>query len=162
MSKTSEKIQSLDSLRETRRLLRMQNKSLVFTNGCFDLLHVGHVRYLEASRSLGDFLVVAVNSDSSVSRIKGPSRPITPQAWRAEVIAALEFVDAVIIFEEETPLKLIDVLEPDVLVKGSDWEPDAIVGREKVEAYGGRVVRMPLVEGISTSSLLARICREIS
>jgi rfaE bifunctional protein nucleotidyltransferase chain/domain len=162
MSKTSEKIQSLDSLRETRRLLRMQNKALVFTNGCFDLLHVGHVRYLEASRSLGDFLVVAVNSDSSVSRIKGPSRPITPQAWRAEVIAALEFVDAVIIFEEETPLKLIDVLEPDVLVKGSDWEPDAIVGREKVEAYGGRVVRMPLVEGISTSSLLARICREIS
>jgi D-beta-D-heptose 7-phosphate kinase/D-beta-D-heptose 1-phosphate adenosyltransferase len=160
MSKTSKKIRSLDEVREIRQSLRDQGKSLVFTNGCFDLLHVGHVRYLEAAAELGDFLVVAVNSDSSIRAIKGPTRPILPHGGRAEVVAALEFVDAVIIFEDETPLVLIKTLEPDVLVKGSDWELGAIVGRQEVESYGGRVVRIPLIEGISTSSLLSKICGE--
>jgi rfaE bifunctional protein nucleotidyltransferase chain/domain len=160
MTKTAEKIRSLHEVKQLRIILREQGKSLVFTNGCFDLMHVGHVRYLEAAAGLGDFLVVAVNSDSSVQAIKGPSRPLNPERWRAEVVAALEFVDAVIIFAEETPLALIKALEPDVLVKGSDWELEEIVGRREVEATGGRVVRIPLVEGVSTSFLIQKIQAE--
>jgi D-beta-D-heptose 7-phosphate kinase/D-beta-D-heptose 1-phosphate adenosyltransferase len=160
MAKTAEKIRSLHEIKQIRISLREQGKSLVFTNGCFDLMHVGHVRYLEAAAGLGDFLLVAVNSDSSVRTLKGPSRPLNPEIWRAEVVAALEFVDAVIIFVEETPLALIKALEPDVLVKGSDWALEEIVGRREVESSGGRVVRIPLVEGVSTSSLIERIQAE--
>jgi len=160
MAKTPEKIRSFHEIKQIRTSLRNQGKFLVFTNGCFDLMHVGHVRYLEAAAGLGDFLLVAVNSDSSARSLKGPSRPLNPEIWRAEVVAGLEFVDAVIIFAEETPLELIKALEPDVLVKGSDWELEEIVGRREVESTGGRVVRIPLVEGVSTSSLIERIQAE--
>lgn len=140
------------SLRETR-------KTIVFTNGVFDLLHVGHLRYLRHARALGDALVVGVNSDRSVRANKGPSRPVTPQDERAEILAALDCVDGVVIFDEQTPYDLIAALQPDVLVKGADWANDAIVGRDLVEARGGRVVRVPIEAGHSTSALLERIRR---
>jgi D-beta-D-heptose 7-phosphate kinase/D-beta-D-heptose 1-phosphate adenosyltransferase len=138
--------------------LRALQKTIVFTNGVFDILHPGHVRYLAAARALGDALVVGVNSDRSARlQGKGGDRPVTPEAERAEVLAALASVDAVVVFDEETPLAIVSALEPDVLVKGADWGPDNIVGREVVEARGGRVVRMPLAEGHSTTALLERI-----
>lgn len=130
---------------------------IVFTNGCFDLLHAGHVRYLNQARSLGDILVVGLNSDASVRRLKGPGRPVTPEAERGEILAALSAVDAVAVFGEDTPLSLIRVALPDVLVKGGDWALDAIVGRELVEGRGGRVVTIPVVPGRSTSGLLDRL-----
>ncbi len=130
---------------------------VVFTNGCFDLLHAGHVRYLNQARSLGDILVVGLNSDASVRRLKGPGRPVTPEAERGEILAALSAVDAVAVFGEDTPLSLIRVALPDVLVKGGDWALDAIVGRELVEGRGGRVVTIPVVPGRSTSGLLDRL-----
>lgn len=132
-------------------------KRLVFTNGCFDLLHPGHIRGLEQARALGDALVVAINSDSSVRELKGPGRPILPELERAEILAALECVDGVVIFEELTPRKIITALLPDVLVKGGDWPGNQIVGREEVEAAGGRVVSVPVVEGYSTTAILARM-----
>jgi D-glycero-beta-D-manno-heptose 1-phosphate adenylyltransferase len=137
--------------------LRAAGKSIVFTNGVFDLLHPGHVRYLQHARRLGDALVVAVNSDRSVRANKGPDRPITPEAERAEILAALASVDAVVIFDEDTPYEVIAALQPDVLVKGADWADDAIVGREVVEARGGRVVRVAVEEGYSTRSIVGRI-----
>jgi rfaE bifunctional protein nucleotidyltransferase chain/domain len=137
--------------------LRAEGKRIVFTNGVFDLLHVGHLRYLQQARSLGDALIVGVNSDRSVRAIKGPARPITRDAERAEVLAALTCVDGVVIFDEDTPYELIAALQPDVLVKGADWAEDAIVGRDIVEAHGGRVVRMPLEPGHSTSAIVAKI-----
>jgi D-glycero-beta-D-manno-heptose 1-phosphate adenylyltransferase len=137
--------------------LRTAGKSIVFTNGVYDLLHPGHVRYLRAARALGHALIVGVNSDRSVRANKGPTRPINPEAERAEVIAALECVEAAVIFDEDTPQEIISRLQPDVLVKGADWAEDAIVGRDVVEARGGRVVRMPVVQGFSTTELLARI-----
>jgi D-beta-D-heptose 7-phosphate kinase/D-beta-D-heptose 1-phosphate adenosyltransferase len=137
--------------------LRSERKTIVFTNGVFDLLHVGHLRYLQQARALGDALIVGINSDRSVRANKGPSRPVTPQDERAEILAALACVDAVVVFDEETPLALIASLQPDVLVKGADWATDAIVGRDVVEARGGRVVRVPIEAGHSTSALLARI-----
>ena len=137
--------------------LRASGKSIVFTNGVYDLLHPGHVRYLQAARALGDALVVGVNSDRSVRANKGPSRPINPEAERAEVIAAMDCVDAAVIFDEDTPHEIISRLQPDVLVKGADWAEDAIVGRDVVEARGGRVVRMPIERGFSTTDLLAKI-----
>jgi D-glycero-beta-D-manno-heptose 1-phosphate adenylyltransferase len=137
--------------------LRDQRKTIVFTNGVFDLLHVGHLRYLQHARALGDALIVGINSDRSVRAIKGPSRPVTPQTERAEILAALECVDAVVIFDEETPHEVIAALQPDVLVKGADWAADAIVGRDIVEAHGGRVVRVPIEPGHSTSAILERI-----
>ena len=137
--------------------LRAEGRSVVFTNGVYDLLHPGHVRYLQAARALGDALIVGVNSDRSVRANKGPSRPINPEAERAEVIAALECVDAAIVFDEDTPHEIISRLQPDVLVKGADWAEDAIVGRDVVEARGGRVVRMPIEQGFSTTDLIARI-----
>jgi D-glycero-beta-D-manno-heptose 1-phosphate adenylyltransferase len=137
--------------------LRAAGKSIVFTNGVFDLLHPGHVRYLQHARRLGDALVVAVNSDRSVRAVKGPDRPITPEAERAEILAALASVDAVVIFDEDTPYEVIAALQPDVLVKGADWADDAIVGREVVEARGGRVVRVAVEEGYSTRSIVGRI-----
>jgi len=137
--------------------LRASGKSIVFTNGVYDLLHPGHVRYLKAARALGDALVVGVNSDRSVRANKGPSRPINPEAERAEVIAAMDCVDAAVIFDEDTPHEIISRLQPDVLVKGADWAEDAIVGRDVVEARGGRVVRMPIEQGFSTTDLIAKI-----
>jgi rfaE bifunctional protein nucleotidyltransferase chain/domain len=137
--------------------LRDQGKTVVFTNGVFDLLHVGHLRYLQQARALGDALIVGINSDRSVRAIKGPSRPVTPEHERAEILAALECVDAVVVFDEETPHDLIAALLPDVLVKGADWAADAIVGRDIVEARGGRVVRVPIEPGHSTSAILERI-----
>lgn len=139
---------------------RRSGKRVVFTNGCFDLLHVGHVRYLADARAAGDFLVVGVNADASVRRLaKGPERPLVPQAARAEVLAALGAVDLVTIFEEDTPADIIAALLPDVLVKGADWAPDQVVGREVVEANGGRVLLVPVVEGFSTTSLVERLRR---
>jgi D-beta-D-heptose 7-phosphate kinase/D-beta-D-heptose 1-phosphate adenosyltransferase len=132
-------------------------RRVVFTNGVFDLLHPGHVRYLQQARALGDLLVVAINTDRSVRANKGPERPITPEGERAEVLAALECVDGVTIFDEETPFDIIAALQPDVLVKGADWAADAIVGRDIVEARGGRVVRMPVEQGHSTTSIIAKI-----
>jgi len=130
---------------------------VVFTNGVFDLLHPGHVRYLQEARALGEVLIVGLNYDRSVRANKGPERPITPERERAEILLALECVDAVAIFDEDTPAEIIKHVEPDVLVKGADWGPENIVGRETVEARGGRVVRMPLSEGYSTTELLRRV-----
>ena len=130
---------------------------VVFTNGCFDLLHLGHVRYLEAARALGDVLVVGLNDDDSVRRQKGPGRPVLRLAERAEVLAALAAVDHVVAFSEDTPLRLIETLEPDVLVKGADWGPEEIVGRDVVLGRGGRVERIDLVPGVSTTELIRRI-----
>ncbi len=137
--------------------LRRAGKSVVFTNGVYDLLHPGHVRYLQAARALGDALIVGVNSDRSVRANKGPARPINPEAERAEVIAALDCVDAAVVFDEDTPHEIINRLQPDVLVKGADWAEDAIVGRDVVEARGGKVVRMPIEPGFSTTTLIDRI-----
>ena len=132
-------------------------RRVVFTNGCFDLLHPGHIRTLEAARSLGDLLVVGVNSDRGVRSLKGESRPVIPEAERAEVLAALAAVDFVVLFDEDTPRELIARLRPDVLAKGADWDAGDVVGREEVEAAGGRVVSVPLEPGYSTSGLLEAI-----
>ena len=137
--------------------LRRAGKTVVFTNGVFDLLHPGHVRYLKHARSLGDVLVVGVNSDRSVRANKGPSRPNTPEAERAELLAALACVDAVAIFDDETPAEIIKKIQPDVLVKGADWAADAIVGRDTVEARGGKVVRVEIEQGWSTSSIIDKV-----
>ena len=130
---------------------------IVFTNGCFDLLHPGHVRYLAAARDLGDVLVVGLNDDASVRRLKGPDRPVLRDAERAEVLAALAAVDHLILFAEDTPRNLIAAIRPDVLVKGADWAPGDIVGADEVTAAGGRVERIDLVPGVSTSDLIRRI-----
>ena len=135
---------------------RGNGRRVVFTNGVFDILHPGHLRYLQAARAEGDALIVAVNSDRSVRANKGTSRPVNPEQERAEVLAALACVDAVVIFDEETPAEIIRRLEPDVLVKGADWPADQIVGRDTVEARGGRVVRVAVEEGFSTSAIIAR------
>jgi D-glycero-beta-D-manno-heptose 1-phosphate adenylyltransferase len=141
------------------RRQRARGTTIVFTNGVFDLLHPGHVRYLQQARALGGALIVGVNSDRSVRAIKGPSRPITPESERAELVAALACVDAAVVFDEDTPQQLIAALQPDVLVKGADWAQDAIVGRDIVEARGGRVVRVPLEAGYATSAIIDRIRR---
>ncbi len=141
--------------------LRAAGKQIVFTNGVFDLLHIGHVRYLQHARGLGNALIVGVNSDRSVRANKGPGRPITPAAERAEVLEALECVDGVVVFDEETPHDLIAALQPDVLVKGDDWAGPAIVGRDIVEGRGGRVVRVPIEPGHSTSAILRKIRRPL-
>jgi rfaE bifunctional protein nucleotidyltransferase chain/domain len=138
---------------------RGAGQTIVFTNGVFDLLHPGHVRYLEVARSLGDALIVGLNGDASVRRNKGPSRPITPEPERAEMLAALASVDAVVIFDEDTPADIIMALQPDILVKGADWAADQIVGRDTVEARGGRVVRVPVEQGYSTTTILERVMR---
>ena len=139
------------------RELRAQGKRIVFTNGVFDILHPGHVRYLQQARDLGDALIVGLNADASVRRNKGPKRPINPQEERAEILEALQSVDAVVLFEQDTPAEIIAAIQPDVLVKGADWAADAIVGRETVEARGGRVVRMPVEKGFSTTEIVERI-----
>lgn len=130
---------------------------VVITNGVFDLLHPGHVRYLQEARRFGDVLIIGINSDRSVRAIKGPTRPLNPDHERAEVLSSLACVDAVVLFDEETPHRLIETIQPDVLVKGSDWGPDEIVGRDVVEARGGRVVRIDLSQGFSTTELIRRV-----
>jgi rfaE bifunctional protein nucleotidyltransferase chain/domain len=137
--------------------VRANGGRVVFTNGVFDLLHPGHVRYLSDARALGDALIVGVNSDRSVRTNKGPGRPITPEVERAELLASLRSVDAVTVFDEDTPHALITAVQPDVLVKGADWGPDNIVGREVVEARGGTVVRVALAEGFSSTRLIDRV-----
>jgi len=143
-------------LRERQRL-RAAGKRLVFTNGVFDLLHVGHVRYLAEARSLGDALIVAINSDRAVRELKGPDRPIFDESERAEILAALRFVDYVTVFDNISPRSLIAELLPDVLVKGGDYQLDQIHGREEVEAAGGSVISLPFVEGASTSQIISRM-----
>lgn len=142
--------------------LRASAKTVVFTNGVFDLLHPGHVRYLQQARALGDALIVGVNSDRSVRANKGAGRPITPEAERVEILEGLTCVEGVVIFDEDTPHQLIVALAPDVLVKGADWAEDAIVGRDLVEARGGRVVRVPVEQGYSTTSIVDKIRRSSS
>src|SRR5258706_8875077 len=154
-----EKILSQDELLGLRQTLRAAGKTLVFTNGVFDLLHVGHVRYLAAARALGDALVVAVNSDRTVRELKGEGRPVINENERAEILAALRQVDYVTIFDELSPRTLIASLLPDVLVKGGDYTLDQIHGREEVEASGGQVVSIPFVEGASTTALLEKMKR---
>ncbi len=151
------KIMTLSAL--TRRVARARRtgKVIIFTNGCFDLLHIGHVRSLEQARSLGDRLVVAINLDASVRRAKGPDRPILPASVRMELVAALGCVDWVVGFRADTPIKLIQKLRPDVLAKGGEWTLDAIVGREEVESWGGRIVRLSVIPGARTSDLIENI-----
>ena len=153
----SGKIVSIESLRETRQRLRDEGRKLVFTNGCFDILHVGHVRYLAKARELGDALLVAINSDRSVRELKGAGRPIMNEEERAEMLAALSAVDYVTIFDDLSPRTLIAEILPDVLVKGGDYGLDEIHGRAETEAAGGRVMALPFVEGASTSSIIDRI-----
>jgi rfaE bifunctional protein nucleotidyltransferase chain/domain len=141
--------------REVKKV-QARGRKVVFTNGCFDLLHVGHVRYLQAARRLGDALVIAVNSDTSVRRIKGPERPINSERHRLEVLAALECVTWLCLFGEETPLRLIRKIGPDILVKGGDWPVEKVVGRDVVTERGGRVLTIPLVRGVSTTELIRK------
>ena len=136
---------------------KRNGRRVVFTNGCFDLLHPGHIQSLEQARALGDALIVGINGDASVRELKGPGRPILPELERAEILAALECVDAVVIFHEVTPRETIAALLPDVLVKGGDWAGDRIIGREEVETGGGRVVSVPVVPGYSTTAILAKM-----
>ncbi len=149
-----QKILPLEAAIEKARALKRQGKRVVFTNGCFDLLHPGHARYLAEARKLGDVLVVAVNSDRSVRSLKGPGRPLIPEAERAETLAALACVDYVVVFDDLTPRAVIARMLPQVLVKGGDWGLEEIVGRKEVEAAGGKVVSIPVVPGYSTSSMI--------
>lgn len=151
------KLKTLEQLVAIRHDLGRQGQRVVFTNGCFDLLHRGHVRYLDQAKTLGDVLIVALNSDSSVRTLKGPDRPVMSHEERAELLAALATVDYVLIFEELDPERVIRALEPDVLVKGGDWPVDQVIGREIVESRGGKIHTVPYVEGASSSELLRRI-----
>jgi rfaE bifunctional protein nucleotidyltransferase chain/domain len=160
MTPARQKCKNRRELKQIIRNLKAQGQRVVFTNGCFDLLHPGHVRYLERARSEGDLLVVALNSDASVRRIKGDKRPVMAEQERAEVVAALACVDFVTLFEEETPKEIIDELIPNVLVKGGDWPIDQIVGRDTVEANQGRVLSLPFETGYSTSAIIERILKK--
>jgi D-beta-D-heptose 7-phosphate kinase/D-beta-D-heptose 1-phosphate adenosyltransferase len=151
------RIDSLETISEQVRKLRAAGKKVVFTNGCFDILHAGHIDLLRQARALGDALVVAINTDGSVIRMKGPSRPILAAEERAELLAGLEMVDYVCTFDEDTPLEAILKIHPDVLVKGADWGLDGIVGRAEVEGWGGKVVAVPLLEGKSTTGIVERV-----
>jgi rfaE bifunctional protein nucleotidyltransferase chain/domain len=148
---------SIDAAARFAEQVHARGGTVVFTNGVFDLLHPGHVRYLQDARRLGDALLVGLNSDRSVRANKGPERPITLETERAEILLALACVDGVAIFDEDTPAEIVRRIQPDVLVKGADWGPDNIVGRDTVEARGGRVVRIPLSEGYSTTELVRRV-----
>jgi D-beta-D-heptose 7-phosphate kinase/D-beta-D-heptose 1-phosphate adenosyltransferase len=157
-----EKILTLERAFEVVEDLKRRGKRVVFTNGCFDLLHPGHTRYLAEARKLGDVLIVAVNSDRSVRALKGTERAIQPEAERAEILAALKVVDYVTIFDDLTPQAVIARMLPQVLVKGGDWRPDAIVGRREVEAAGGQVFSIPVVEGFSTSSIIQAALKAVT
>lgn len=152
-----EKIKKLSELKENLKNLRKKKKKIVFTNGCFDLLHLGHIRYLKKAKEKGDILVVGLNSDSSVRKLKGAGRPLVPEKERAEILSALEFVDYVTIFSEETPANLIREIKPNVLVKGGDYSLNEIVGKDYVNSYGGKVVTVSLVKGKSTTNLIKKI-----
>lgn len=152
-----QKIQTPEALTQTLAEWRARGQRVVFTNGCFDLLHYGHLHYLAAARDLADRLVVGLNSAASVSRLKGPNRPINDELTRTHLLAALEVVDAVIVFEEDTPLELIKIVQPEILVKGGDWKPEQIVGSELVLARGGQVLSLPFVEGYSTTNIERKI-----
>ena len=154
------KIKTVEELQPLLAILRAAGKKIVFTNGCFDLIHTGHTRYLAQARTFGDVLVVAVNSDASVRTIKDKKRPITAQAERAETLAALEAVDYVVIFDEADPGRIIAELQPDVLVKGGDWPVEKIIGRDIVEARGGTVINVPYIEGSSTTGIIERIVKK--
>lgn len=151
------KIKTLSSLVLALKTFKKKNKKIVFTNGCFDLLHVGHVSYLEKAKSLGDILVIGLNSDSSVKSLKGKKRPVVSQKDRAKVLSALTFVDFVVIFSSLTPINLIKAIQPDVLVKGGDWKVKDIVGYDIVKSCGGKVKSLPYIKGFSTKGLLSRI-----
>lgn len=148
---------TLDDVARAGERWRAAGRQVAMTNGCFDVLHAGHLRLIESARTEADLLLVAINSDASVRRLKGPGRPVIPESERAEVLLALEAVDAVAVYDDETPLRVVEALRPHVLAKGADWPLDQIVGRAEVEAVGGRVVRIPLVEGRSTTAILERI-----
>ncbi len=146
-----------EALKERLDKLHQAGQTIVFTNGCFDILHVGHVRYLREAKKLGNVLVLALNSDASVRAIKGEKRPLVPEDERADIMAALESIDYVILFDDPTPQGLIEYLQPDILVKGGDWAEEAIVGADFVKAAGGRVVTIPLTEGRSTTNIVEKI-----
>ncbi|MDD4848130.1 MAG: D-glycero-beta-D-manno-heptose 1-phosphate adenylyltransferase [Bacteroidales bacterium] len=152
-----QKILSSNSLSTTLEKWRNRQQKIVFTNGCFDILHVGHVEYVAQAKEKGDVLIVGLNSDDSVRRLKGESRPINPQKARAELLAALFFVDAVVIFEEDTPYNLIKIVQPDVLIKGADYQPETVVGYDIVTAKGGKVETIALIEGYSTTNIVHKI-----
>jgi len=154
-----EKIKGREELHRIIKDLKAKGKKIVFTNGCFDLLHVGHIRYLEKARSLGDILIAGVNTDRSVQSLKGPERPILPEEERTEILSGLWCVDYVTLFDESTPLELITSLQPHVLVKGGDWAKETTVGREVVEESGGEVVIIPSVEGASSSNIIETILK---
>ena len=153
------KIKSLAAIKKIAANLKNQGRKIVFTNGCFDLLHVGHVRYLQKAKKLGDVLIVGLNTDHSVKLIKGKNRPIISQKERAEVLASLGCVDYVVLFNEPDPLKIIKAIQPDILVKGADWDKNQIVGREIVEKAGGKVVRISLVPGASSTKIIEKIIK---
>ncbi len=150
----------ISTLSTSVNTLKQAGKRIVFTNGCFDIIHVGHVRYLKEARNLGDVLIVGVNSDESVKTIKGQNRPIVPQEERAEVLLALRCVDFVVIFNEPDPYNTIAAVKPDVLVKGGDWGIDQIIGRDIVESYGGKVCTIPFIEGASSTNIIENIIRK--
>ncbi len=154
---SKDKIVSLPKLKALASKLKAKKKKIVFTNGCFDLIHVGHIKYLEKAKALGDILIVGINSDSSMRKIKGPGRPIIEQSDRALVIAGLESVDYACIFNETSPHKLIKAIGPNVLVKGADWELNKIVGANFVKSYGGKTTTIPFIKGRSTSGIIRRI-----
>ena len=153
------KILTWEELKKAVEHNRGEGKKIAFTNGCFDILHAGHVQYLREARKTGDLLILGLNSDTSVRAIKGEKRPLIPQVERAEVVASLTAVDYVTVFDETTPLRLIEYLQPDCLVKGGDWQEDAVVGGDLVRSWGGKVVIVPLTEGISTTNIVDKILR---
>jgi D-beta-D-heptose 7-phosphate kinase/D-beta-D-heptose 1-phosphate adenosyltransferase len=155
----NKKIKNLSQMKAIVARLKTRGQKVVFTNGCFDILHVGHVRYLNKAKNQGDVLIIALNTDRSVKTIKGEKRPVVPEKERAEVLAALECVDYVVLFDDPDPSRLIEALQPDVLVKGADWPRSQIIGREIVEKIGGRVVRVPLVAGASSTGVIERIIK---
>ncbi|MDD5108969.1 MAG: D-glycero-beta-D-manno-heptose 1-phosphate adenylyltransferase [Candidatus Omnitrophica bacterium] len=156
------KINSLSALKRKISGLKRKGKRIVFTNGCFDILHFGHIKYLQDAKNKGDYLVVAVNSDSSIKKIKAKNRPVIGQNDRLKTIAALASVDFVVLFNEDNPLKLIKALKPDILIKGADWDKSKIVGADFVDSYGGKVLTVNLVKGRSTSALIEKIVRNFS
>jgi D-beta-D-heptose 7-phosphate kinase/D-beta-D-heptose 1-phosphate adenosyltransferase len=152
-----DKIKSLEELLSLRKSWKKQGKKVVFTNGCFDLLHLGHIKLFKYAKELGDILIVGVNSDSSIKKIKGFKKPIFPLNERLEILEAIEFIDYLTVFEEETPQKLIACLLPDILVKGGDWKPGQVVGKKEVEQAGGKVVIFPYIKGHSSSNIIEKI-----
>jgi len=157
LQKIQSKILSLDELKRALSVYRLKSKKIVFTNGVFDILHLGHIDYLAKAADEGDALIVGINTDASTRRLKGPNRPINPQEQRATVLASLHFVDAVVLFDEDTPYNLINIVQPDILIKGSDYKPDEIVGSDIVLKRGGQVKTVDLVEGYSTTLIEKKI-----